>query len=160
MSSGVDNGDSASLPQRDAAVDETPPPRFSDGEQTLFNEAININITNNGNSFVVGESLVFTSPHLAQTVSVLALVLLLALIANAVALPVILFRRTKFGNGLFAVLILCLTISDVAVVFFSVLGSLVMEVSKMLWGGAPGSCQVCKKACPLFLSSFFLHALI
>ena len=77
-----------------------------------------------------------------QNVVVLAFVFLFALVANFMALPVILFRRTKFGNGLFAVLILCLTISDLSVTFFSVLGSLIVEASHLLWGGAPGSCQV------------------
>jgi hypothetical protein len=67
---------------------------------------------------------------------------LLALAANVLALPVILFRRTKFGNGLFAVLILCLTLSDLSVTFFSILGSLIVEASDLLWGGAAGSCQV------------------
>lgn len=77
-----------------------------------------------------------------QNVVVLAFVFIFALAANFMALPVILFRRTKFGNGLFAVLILCLTISDLSVTFFSVLGSLIVEASHLLWGGAPGSCQV------------------
>ncbi len=63
------------------------------------------------------------------------------LILNLAAVPVILFRRTRFGNGLFAVLILCLMSSDLAVLLLSVLGSLVMEVEHLLWGGAPGSCQ-------------------
>lgn len=75
-------------------------------------------------------------------VAVLALVFIIALVANLSALPVILFRRTKFGNGLFAVLILCLNFSDLAVIFFSVLGSLVVEASHFMWGGAPGSCKV------------------
>ena len=66
----------------------------------------------------------------------------MALIINLAALPVILFRRTKFGNGMFAVLILCLTISDLAVIFFSVLGSLIIEAIHFLWGGGAGSCQV------------------
>ena len=64
------------------------------------------------------------------------------MILNLVAVPVILFRRTRFGNGLFAVLILCLAASDIAVLLLSVLGSLIMEVGHLLWGGAPGSCQV------------------
>ena len=84
---------------------------------------------------------VYPETHLPNVI-VLSAVLLLALAANLCALPVILFRRTKFGNGLFAVLILCLTFADLAVVFFSVLGSLVVEASHLLWGGAPGSCQV------------------
>ncbi|TRY72338.1 hypothetical protein TCAL_16154 [Tigriopus californicus] len=77
-----------------------------------------------------------------QNVVILSLVLTVGLLANFLALPVILFRRTKFGNGLFAVLILCLTLSDVAVILFSVLGSLVVEASNLLWGGTPGSCKV------------------
>ena len=77
-----------------------------------------------------------------QNIVVLSVMFLLAFTANVMALPVILFRRTKFGNGLFAVLILCLTLSDLAVTFFSILGSLIVEASDLLWGGAAGSCQV------------------
>jgi len=73
---------------------------------------------------------------------VLSVIFVLAFLVNVAALPVILFRRTKFGNGLFAVLILCLTLSDLAVTFFSILGSLIVEASDLLWGGATGSCQV------------------
>ena len=78
----------------------------------------------------------------SQNIVVLSIMFLLALTANVLALPVILFRRTKFGNGLFAVLILCLTLSDLSVTFFSILGSLIVEASDLLWGGATGSCQV------------------
>ena len=77
-----------------------------------------------------------------QNVAVLAVVFLVGLVVNLMALPVILFRRTKFGNGLFAVLILCLTVSDIAVIFFSVLGGLIVEASNLLWGGTVGSCKV------------------
>ena len=71
--------------------------------------------------------------------------MLLVAAVNKVMLKIInlrLHRRTKFGNGLFAVLILCLTLSDLAVTFFSILGSLIVEASDLLWGGAAGSCQV------------------
>jgi hypothetical protein len=69
------------------------------------------------------------------------------------------FRRTKFGNGLFAVLILCLTIADLAATFFSVLGSLIVEYSHFVWGGAPGSCKVSWNAF-LLSSSLFLHLIV
>jgi hypothetical protein len=35
-----------------------------------------------------------------------------------------------------------LTLSDLSVTFFSILGSLIVEASDLLWGGAAGSCQV------------------
>ena len=38
------------------------------------------------------------------------------------------FRKTRFGNGQFAVLILCLTVADLLVVFVGILGALVLEV--------------------------------
>ena len=95
----------------------------------------------NYSSKLLEEAMIYPETQI-QNVLVLSLVLLLALLSNFLALPVILFRRTKFGNGLFAVLILCLTISDMAVILFSVLGSLIVEASHLLWGGAPGSCKV------------------
>jgi len=86
-------------------------------------------------------------------VAVLAVTLLLGCLANLAALPVILFRRTRFGNGLFAVLILCLVSADVLVLALSVAVQLVMEIGELLWGGAPGSCQVeCKNAGKDFLA--------
>ncbi|CAB4064651.1 unnamed protein product [Lepeophtheirus salmonis] len=86
--------------------------------------------------------LVTPAEYKIQNLIVLGVIFTIALLGNLFALPVILFKRTKFGNGLFAVLILCLTASDVAVTFFSILGSLIIEGSHFLWGGAPGSCQV------------------
>ncbi|QQP37582.1 Uncharacterized protein FKW44_017888, partial [Caligus rogercresseyi] len=58
--------------------------------------------------------LVIPAEMKVQNLSVLGVVFGLSLLGNLAALPVILFKRTKFGNGLFAVLILCLTASDVA----------------------------------------------
>ena len=94
-----------------------------------------------------------------QNVAVLAVVFLVGLLVNLMALPVILFRRTKFGNGLFAVLILCLTVSDLAVIFFSVLGGLIVEASNLLWGGTVGSCKVRTDLFrPLLLYATFLFS--
>lgn len=98
--------------------------------------------SNDFSAKLLGDGMVYPSGTQMQNVIVLALVLLISLLTNLMALPVILFRRTKFGNGLFAVLILCLTISDLAVILFSVLGSLIVEASHLLWGGGHGSCQV------------------
>ncbi len=142
------------LPQRDAAV--------LTGEDNLnyddYNNNDNFPQSNISDVYyddedgIHGQPLVY-SEAVAQNVAVLALVLLIGLILNLVAVPVILFRRTRFGNGLFAVLILCLTLSDVAVLLLSVLGSLVMEIGHLLWGGAPGSCQV--RVCTIFFLAFY-----
>ena len=39
------------------------------------------------------------------------------------------YEYFRFGNGQFAVLILCLTLSDLLVVFCGILGALILEVS-------------------------------
>ena len=70
-----------------------------------------------------------------QNVLALALLLCLALITNLSAAPVILFRRTRFGNGQFAVLVLCLTMADMLTVLCGLVGGLVLELGHMTWAG-------------------------
>jgi len=77
-----------------------------------------------------------------QNVAVLSILLALALIANLTAFPVILFRRTRFGNGQFACLILCLTVSDLLTVSCGLLGGLVLEAGDMTWLGSSSGCAV------------------
>ena len=90
--------------------------------------------------------LVDSVDYSSQNVAVLSILLALALIANLSAFPVILFRRTRlklkifvslksntnplnrFGNGQFACLILCLTVSDLLTVSCGLLGGLILEV--------------------------------
>ena len=45
------------------------------------------------------------------------------------------FRRTKFGNGQFAVLVLCLTTADLLTVLCGLVGGLVLELGHMTWAG-------------------------
>ena len=71
-----------------------------------------------------------------QNVTVLSLMLALGLLANLLAFPVILFRRTRFGNGQFAVLILCLTSADLLTVVCGLLGGVVLEAGSMAWVGS------------------------
>ena len=72
-----------------------------------------------------------TIDYSSQNVAVLSVLLALALLANLSAFPVILFRRTRFGNGQFACLILCLTVSDFLTVSVGLVGALVLEVGHM-----------------------------
>lgn len=76
-----------------------------------------------------------------QNIAILAVLLVLGLTTNFLAFPVILFRRTKFGNGQFAVLVLCLTIADLLTVCCGLLGGLILEVSHMTWRGTSGGCS-------------------
>eukprot|EP00092_Neocalanus_flemingeri_P005067 GFUD01005450.1.p1 GENE.GFUD01005450.1~~GFUD01005450.1.p1 ORF type:complete len:315 (-),score=108.79 GFUD01005450.1:100-1044(-) len=57
------------------------------------------------------------------------------------AFPVILFRRTRFGNGQFAVLVLCLTLSDLLTVCCGLVGGLVLDVGHMTWPGSSTGCS-------------------
>lgn len=77
-----------------------------------------------------------------QNVAVLSVLLALALVTNLSAFPVILFRRTRFGNGQFACLILCLTVSDILTVSCGLLGGLVLEAGDMTWLGSSSGCAV------------------
>merc|ERR1712037_712475 len=86
--------------------------------------------------------LVDSVDYSSQNVAVLSILLALALIANLSAFPVILFRRTRFGNGQFACLILCLTVSDLLTVSCGLLGGLILEAGDMAWLGSSGGCAV------------------
>ena len=57
------------------------------------------------------------------------------------AIPVILFRRTRFGNGQFAVLVLCLTMADWLTACCGLVGGLVLEVGHMTWPGSSTGCS-------------------
>ncbi|XP_023326934.1 uncharacterized protein LOC111700294 [Eurytemora carolleeae] len=76
-----------------------------------------------------------------QNIIILAVLLVLGLTTNFLAFPVILFRRTKFGNGQFAVLVLCLTIADLLTVCCGLLGGLILEVGHMTWSGSSSACS-------------------
>jgi len=78
-----------------------------------------------------------------QNSILLSLLLLFALLANLTAFPVILFRRTRFGNGQFAVLILCLTVADLLTTLVGILGALILEAGGMSWmGSGTAGCAV------------------
>lgn len=62
-----------------------------------------------------------------------------------------LFRRTKFGNGQFAVLVLCLTMADMLTVVCGLVGALVLELGHMTWAGTATGCSSY-----YFLSSWLL----
>ena len=97
---------------------------------------------------MVEDSLVAGDP---QNVLALSLLLSLALITNLSAAPVILFRRTRFGNGQFACLILCLTMTDLVTTSCGLLGGLILEVGDMSWVGSSQGC-----AAYYFISSWML----
>ena len=86
-----------------------------------------------------------------QNVLALSLLLSLALLTNLSAAPVILFRRTRFGNGQFACLILCLTMTDLVTTMSGLVGGLVLEVGHMSWVGSSQGC-----AAYYFISSWML----
>ena len=73
--------------------------------------------------------------------AVISTLLFLGLSTNLMAFPVILFRRTRFGNGQFAVLVLCLTMSDLLTVCCGLVGGLVLEVGHMTWSGSSTGCS-------------------
>jgi len=73
---------------------------------------------------------------------VLSTLLVVGLTTNFLAFPVIMFRRTKFGNGQFAVLVLCLTVSDLLTVCCGLVGGLVLEVGQMNWSAGTMGCSV------------------
>jgi len=77
-----------------------------------------------------------------QNVIILSILLALALVTNLSAFPVILFRRTRFGNGQFACLILCLSVSDLLTIICGLLGGLILEVGDMTWLGSGPGCSV------------------
>ena len=81
-------------------------------------------------------------PNTDANIVVISTLLVLGLTTNLLAFPVILFRRTKFGNGQFAVLVLCLTVSDLVTVVCGLVGGLVLEVGHMSWSGTTISCSI------------------
>ena len=86
-----------------------------------------------------------------QNILALSIMLCLALLTNLSAAPVILFRRTRFGNGQFACLILCLTMTDLLTTSCGLLGGLILEVGDMSWVGSSQGC-----AAYYFISSWML----
>jgi hypothetical protein len=73
--------------------------------------------------------------------AIISILLFLGLTTNLMAFPVILFRRTRFGNGQFAVLVLCLTLADSLTVCCGLVGGLVLEVGHMTWSGSSTGCS-------------------
>ena len=84
---------------------------------------------------------------------IVSILLMLGLTTNIIALPVMLFRRTKFGNGQFAVLVLVLTTTDLLTVCCGLVGGLVLELTHMSWAGNSLGCSSY-----YFLSSWLLGA--
>ena len=84
---------------------------------------------------------------------IVSILLVLGLTTNIIALPVMLFRRTKFGNGQFAVLVLVLTTTDLLTVCCGLVGGLVLEITHMSWAGNSLGCSSY-----YFLSSWLLGA--
>jgi len=87
----------------------------------------------------------------AQNILVLSILLAVALITNLSAFPVILFRRTRFGNGQFACLIFCLTVCDLVAVVSGLVGGLILELGDMSWVGTSQGC-----AAYYFISSWLV----
>jgi len=96
-------------------------------------------------------SLVPPSQGYQQNIIVLSILLSVALITNLPAFPVILFRRTRFGNGQFACLIFCLTVCDLVCVISGLVGGLILEVGDMSWVGTSQGC-----AAYYFISSWLV----
>ena len=102
-------------------------------------------------------------PNNSLNIVIVAILLFLGLTNNIFAFPVMLFRRTKFGNGQFAVLVLCLTMADMLTVLCGLVGGLVLELGHMTWAGTSTgiekhTCLVCDRekilknvTCRLFL---------
>ena len=90
----------------------------------------------------VSDDTQIVGPNSDANIMVLSTLLVLGLTTNLLAFPVIMFRRTKFGNGQFAVLLLCLTVSDLLTVCCGLMGGLVLEVGHMSWAGSTISCSI------------------
>jgi len=84
-------------------------------------------------------------------IGILSGLLALGLTTNLLAFPVILFKRTRFGNGQFAVLVLVLTMADLLTILVGLVGGLTLEVGHMAWAGDSLGCQLY-----YFLSSWLL----
>ena len=81
------------------------------------------------------------SSNITLNTVIISILLFLGLTSNFMAFPVILFRRTRFGNGQFAVLVLCLTMADWLTVCCGLVGGLVLEVGHMTWSGSSFGCS-------------------
>ena len=81
-------------------------------------------------------------PNTDANIAVLSTLLVMGLTTNLLAFSVIMFRRTKFGNGQFAVLVLCLTVSDLLTVCCGLVGGLVLEVGHMSWSAGTMGCSI------------------
>ena len=92
-------------------------------------------------------------PNNELNIIVVSVLLILGLTGNLVALPVMLFRRTKFGNGQFAVLVLVLTTTDLLTLICGLVGALALELSDWSWAGSSLGCSSY-----YFLSSWLLGA--
>ena len=92
-------------------------------------------------------------PNTQLNIIVISVLLVLGLSSNLLALPVMLFRRTKFGNGQFAVLVLVLTTTDLLTLICGLVGALVLEVSHWSWAGSSLGCSSY-----YFLTSWLLGA--
>jgi len=89
----------------------------------------------------ISESGSLMSSNTTLNTVIIAILLFLGVITNFTAFPVMLFRRTRFGNGQFAILVLCLTMADWLTVCCGLVGCLVMEVGHMTWSGSSLGCS-------------------
>ena len=89
----------------------------------------------------ISESSSLMSSNTTLNTVIIAILLFLGVITNFTAFPVMLFRRTRFGNGQFAILVLCLTMADWLTVCCGLVGCLVMEVGHMTWSGSSLGCS-------------------
>ena len=92
-------------------------------------------------------------PNKKLNILVISVLLVLGLSSNLIALPVMLFRRTKFGNGQFAVLVLVLTTTDLLTLICGLVGALTLELSHWTWAGNSLGCSSY-----YFLTSWLLGA--
>jgi hypothetical protein len=90
---------------------------------------------------VISETEPFMSSNTKLNTAIISTLLFLGLTTNLMAFPVILFRRTRFGNGQFAVLVLCLTMADWLTACCGLVGGLVLEVGHMTWSGSSTGCS-------------------
>lgn len=90
---------------------------------------------------VISETDPLMSSNTKLNTVIISSLLFLGLTTNLMAFPVILFRRTRFGNGQFAVLVLCLTMADWLTVCCGLVGGLVLEVGHMTWSGSSTGCS-------------------
>jgi len=87
------------------------------------------------------QELQLVSSNNPLNITILSALLGLGLTTNILTFPIILFRRTRFGNGQFAVLVLVLTLADLATVLAGLVGGLALEVGQMTWAGDTLGCQ-------------------